>query len=157
MKEFGCCLCWKARISALPLFPKSAGSSFICNGFARSFESKPPPGYIHKCTERFLHMIWRCFSKSLDPEECPAFNSCCFLTSQAADCVRDMTASEVWLLQSQPQKVHSGKYSELQWLSLVKSSCCLSKTHSIPPACICFQLLSGSDEVLLKCIRLESS
>lgn len=27
-------------------------------------KSKPPPGYTQKRTEIFLHIIWRCFSKS---------------------------------------------------------------------------------------------
>ena len=47
-------------------------------------------------------------------EECSAFSSWCIPTSQAADCVRDLTAPEVWLLLGQPQKLHSGRDSELQ-------------------------------------------
>lgn len=47
-------------------------------------------------------------------KEYSAFSSWCLLTSQDADCVRDMTTSEVWLLLGQPQQLHSGKDWELQ-------------------------------------------
>lgn len=68
---------------------------------------QPPPGYTHKCIERFLHSIWRYRSKSSMVHGESALLSVpgAFSLFQDADSVRHKD----WVLLGQLLRLHSGQ------------------------------------------------
>lgn len=64
MKEFDYCLCHKARVFAFcPLYPKICRLTIYMQWFCQEFK-KQAASRLHAEAHRFLHIIWRCFSKS---------------------------------------------------------------------------------------------